>query len=96
MYVLHHYECLATFSGHSQILSRSCVENSGEKYVMDWKWWTRLVQQASSLCIWATTLKDGETDSKANLLVCTSYLSRSALALSLLEDSGPPECRHLF
>ena len=39
----------------------------------------------TSLCTWATILKDGETDGKATY----RYLSHSISALSLLEDSGP-------
>ena len=46
-----HLRMLASSSGHSQILSRSCGVNRekawDQNYIMDREWWTRLVQTES-------------------------------------------------
>ena len=52
-YVYISYYSVASSPGPSQILSRSCGKNWekawDQNYVMDWKWWTRLVQTESTL-----------------------------------------------
>ena len=55
--------CIASSPGHSQILSRSHEEKSGEGLgaklrhgVTDRKWWTRLVRNMDSVCTTKSTI----------------------------------------